>query len=171
MHVLPSPDSQDTVRESDCLQKRRSDRSPELLSSNAAMIVLSIYKNNPKKGWGTIRNMAFEDPIPCEDLLDAILKMNCIYDRMDFPMTMFERRSFFGRRDITEPDWKRSKTVSWCPDDYLDGSADVSLIIHTLVRGNASWQGRVTWVQACKTQNYRSVLELVYLIREAIGFD
>ena len=84
MHVLPSPDSQDTVRESDCLQKRRSDRSPELLSSNAAMIVLSIYKNNPKKGWGTIRNMAFEDPIPCEDLLDAILKMNCIYDRMDF---------------------------------------------------------------------------------------
>jgi len=43
-----------------------------------------------------------------------------------------------------------------------------TFVIHVLYRRNSSWQGTVTWMEKKKTQNFRSVLELIFLLDSAL---
>ena len=40
--------------------------------------------------------------------------------------------------------------------------------VQILFRRNASWQGTITWIDKNKTQNFRSVLELIVLLNSAL---
>lgn len=46
-----------------------------------------------------------------------------------------------------------------------------SFVIRVQHRQNNSWQGRVTWLEENKTENFRSVLELIHLIDDALGTE
>ena len=43
-----------------------------------------------------------------------------------------------------------------------------TFVIKILDRQNATWQGNVTWIEEHKVQNFRSALELLKLIDEAL---
>ena len=46
-----------------------------------------------------------------------------------------------------------------------------SFVIRVQHRQHDSWQGKVTWLDEDKTENFRSVLELIHLIDDALGAD
>ena len=58
-------------------------------------------------------------------------------------------------------------------DDTMDKrNGDLgSFVIRVQHRQNNSWQGRVTWLDENKSENFRSVLELIHLIDDALGTD
>jgi len=43
-----------------------------------------------------------------------------------------------------------------------------SFSLHVLFRMNSSWQGTVTWLEGEQTQHFRSVMELIHLINNAM---
>lgn len=43
-----------------------------------------------------------------------------------------------------------------------------TFIVQILNCRNAAWQGRITWLEAKKTQNFRSALEMIRLIDSII---
>ena len=43
-----------------------------------------------------------------------------------------------------------------------------TFIVKILNKQNATWQGSITWVEEQKTQNFRSALELIKMIDEAL---
>lgn len=42
-------------------------------------------------------------------------------------------------------------------------------LVHIIENQNATWQGKVTWLNQEKTKNFRSLLELVKLMDESVG--
>ena len=46
-----------------------------------------------------------------------------------------------------------------------------TFIVKILNQQNATWQGSVTWTEEQKVQNFRSALELLKLISEALEGD
>lgn len=45
-----------------------------------------------------------------------------------------------------------------------------SFLIRILFRQNTSWQGMIQWIDGEKTRNFRSFLEMVTLIQEALSY-
>jgi len=54
------------------------------------------------------------------------------------------------------------------PDPGTPGKV-ATLIVEILFRQNSSWQGRLTWTDEKQEATFRSVLELMILIDEALG--
>lgn len=46
-----------------------------------------------------------------------------------------------------------------------------TFVVKILSKQNATWQGSITWVEEQKTQNFRSALELIKMIDEALDED
>lgn len=44
-----------------------------------------------------------------------------------------------------------------------------TFLIHVQHRQNSSWQGRITWVDQKKTVYFRSALEMIKLVSDALG--
>jgi len=84
-------------------------------------------------------------------------------------------RSFrAGHPPATEGEWDnlRKKAVTELPADALSAHKNGnSFVIQVLYRQNASWQGNLTWLEAQKTVPFRSCLELIRLLDEAVGTD
>jgi hypothetical protein len=149
----------------------------ECLPSNAPLLVLRIYGTGGKKPWGLLTNAYVKSPVPCSDLGDAMIKADGIYDELDYPEAYFCRRSFFikpepRRRenaDAAEPGRlgprKKYRSLAACT---IHESCAATFIIETVFRRNASWQGRVIWQEKKRTCYYRSALELMRIIDEAV---
>ena len=43
-----------------------------------------------------------------------------------------------------------------------------SFVVHVQFRQNATWQGTITWIDKGITQHFRSVLEMIRLMTEAV---
>lgn len=46
-----------------------------------------------------------------------------------------------------------------------------TFLVHIVESQNATWQGNVTWLNQEKTENFRSLLELIKLMDGAVGFE
>ena len=53
-------------------------------------------------------------------------------------------------------------------DHWTSTEEKPSFFIRILYRQNASWQGEVQWMEGQKTKRFRSALELLALIQEAM---
>jgi hypothetical protein len=45
----------------------------------------------------------------------------------------------------------------------------VTFVIQVQFQQNATWQGSIDWIEAKKTQRFRSVLEMIKLMDEALS--
>lgn len=50
-----------------------------------------------------------------------------------------------------------------------EGKPECSFLLQVQFRQNASWQGRIIWMEEKKTVTFRSLLELLVLLEEALG--
>ncbi len=46
-----------------------------------------------------------------------------------------------------------------------------TFVVRVMFRQNATWQGTVSWVEGGKTQHFRSMLELIHLLEDALGTE
>ena len=94
-------------------------------------------------------------------LVQLLMKINRSLDRENFPQSFSELRKFQmpSRESVSQSQQLKQKQGE---------TATFSLRI--LFRQNASWQGSVTWVEGNQEEYFRSVLELISLMDDALGY-
>lgn len=91
-------------------------------------------------------------------LTRLLARVTDLLDAMDFPQSFTVARSFVS----TPADPGRP------PEETIQEGKLATFSLEILFRQNATWQGTVTWLEGGKSQSFRSVLELVFLMDSAL---
>lgn len=93
-------------------------------------------------------------------LAQFLQEMEHILDTMDFPKAFSEIRTFAPPPALPQ---------HTCPNQQQTGRL-ATFAIRILFRQNMSWQGSVTWLEGQQEQSFRSALELILLICNALSY-
>lgn len=91
--------------------------------------------------------------------IDLLLLAEKLMDDMSGPQRTEARRSFGGWTAAPEP----VKAPAECRHKAM-----ATFQIHIMFRQNATWQGRLIWVDEAREARFRSALELINLIHSAL---
>ena len=130
--------------------------------STKATVKVTSYDNRVITGW--VYNAHFDKAVPFSDGVELLTAMENLFDALSFP-GRFEDYRHFARREPkkSRKGIKERETMS---DKTKDEQA--TFIIHVQFRRNATWQGTIQWVDQDKRQSFRSTLEMIRLIDEAM---
>lgn len=107
---------------------------------------------------GRFSNPYYDQWIPFQSLTQLLIKMESIMDEMAFPRSFTETRLFVP---ITSRPGEQA-------DGHLPQGKKATFAIRILFRQNISWQGSVTWLEGRQEESFRSVLELILLMDNAL---
>lgn len=110
---------------------------------------------------GRFYNPYFPEGRSFHSLTQFLQEMEHVLDKMDFP------RSFTSVRTFAPP----PELPSGCPDSECCTGKLATFAIRILFRQNVSWQGSVSWLEKRQEQSFRSVLELILLISNALSYQ
>lgn len=148
-------------------------RATALSPSKSAEISVGVYLFSGGQPSGTLRASGSEEALPFRGLMELMFTIECMLDSMNFPQAYFEYRSFSGKcAALAEK--KRQNEVR----EYMEGmekefmddekTPRSTFVVDVLFRQNATWQGTISWVDKKQTKRFRSSLELMKLIDEAL---
>ncbi len=86
-------------------------------------------------------------------------------DWSHYPEAMTTLRSFSVRKHRKRQVRKAVTVLDSKLKNALEGKS--TFLVHIQFRRNATWQGTITWLEAEKTQNFRSAFEMLKLMEEA----
>ena len=117
---------------------------------------------------GELHSRYLEEPFIFVDLVQMIHKMEEIFDTNGFPQAFLSPRTFkSGKRDNMIKDAERKDTMSGMQPNDTEISR-CTFEINVRFRQNATWQGQILWAEKNMRQNFRSVLEMLKLMDEAL---
>lgn len=95
-----------------------------------------------------------------ESLAQFLVSAENLFDSMNFPQAFAAKRFFDPRPDMTSGELAASASQT---------GERGTFVIRLLFRQHTSWQGSITWLEGGGEQTFRSVLELILLIDNALG--
>ena len=102
-----------------------------------------------------------------DNLAQLVQKMDQLFDKLRFPYPTVTLRTF-GEEHTAVSRFSELERVME-DEVMLQKRGDLgSFIVRVQHRQNSSWQGRITWVEEDKTQNFRSIWEMIKLIESAL---
>lgn len=111
-----------------------------------------------------------------QGIISLINGMNELYDRFQYPQETHELRSF--QRRSRNPKKRNDEQGSETTVELQETDQVVSLqdemgrqatfVICIRYRQNATWQGTIQWIEAKKQQTFRSTLEMIKLMDDAM---
>jgi len=124
---------------------------------------------------GELYSQYLDTPYVFFDLIRVIEKMEEIFDSKGFPQAFLKPRTF---SEAGRSARKNKPVKNYAMKDTMDiiftEGQDVSKCTFEIAvrfRQNATWQGQITWVEKGLKQNFRSVLEMLRLMDEALMED
>ena len=124
------------------------------------MIYVDSYDNEVITGRFHI--VSNEETIPFHSLSQLLLGINNYLDKENFPQSFSSLRKFNLPRK--ESDFMHTSRTS-------SKGLLATFSIRLLFRQNASWQGVITWVENNVEEYFRSVLELIMLLDNALSIQ
>ena len=109
---------------------------------------------------GRLYNQAVSEALSFHSTVQFLLQMEDLLDQMQFPQPFHAVRSF------GELPPKPSGQVS--RDAAQPAGEKATFVLKVFFRQNTSWQGSITWTETGLDQNFRSALELLFLIDDAL---
>lgn len=109
---------------------------------------------------GRFYNSCMEEGQSFHSLAQLLQEMEHILDSMDFP------KAFQAIRTFAPPSELPTQT---CSSQQQPGRV-ATFAIRILFRQNMSWQGTVTWLEGGQEQSFRSALELILLVCNALSY-
>ena len=107
---------------------------------------------------GRLHNPYRDCWIPFQSLTQFLKTMEETMDEMVFPRAFNETRIF---SPSLKPDLA-------CTDDTTPTGKLATFGLRVLFRQNASWQGSISWMEGRQEESFRSVLELILLMDNAL---
>lgn len=134
-------------------------------ASNIACIC--IDRAVPKRERARLYSCYQKTPLVVDDIGRLPIVLEELLETVDFPQASAESRSFITpRRKHFRGEAKQLMSEE---NVKIQRGEKASFIVQILHRQYASWQGKVTWVEKNKSQNFRSALELLKLIDGALA--
>jgi len=118
---------------------------------------------------GELHSRYLEGPYAFTDLYKMIHKMEEIFDFNGFPQAFLSPRSFRGGKNGAKIiNVERNDDMS--QEFNIDSDAKkCTFEITVRFRQNATWQGQILWAEKNMKQSFRSVLEMLKLMDEALS--
>ena len=140
-----------------------------LRTSRMSVIFVYIEKHDSQNFYGRFYSI-YGSAVSFRGPLEMIKKMDGIFDRLSLPQKMFEYRYFpaAGKKEtesdeITEePEMKQEEILK-------EHEEKATFIIHVKLRRNATWQGEIKWVDRDMSSFFRSDLEMLRLMDDALS--
>ena len=123
------------------------------------MIYIDSYEDRIPAGRFQI--VSHQDAQPFTGLCQLFLGINDMLDQNNFPKSFFELRKFNEPFEQSNLSTVLSNQIS---------SKLASFRIRILFRQNASWQGSVYWIEGNQEVFFRSVLELIVMMDDALNY-
>jgi len=124
---------------------------------------------------GELQSQYLKAPFVFFDLLRMIEKMEEIFDLKGFPQAFLKPRTFDGAgRAVRKNNYLKNNAMKDIMDlKNIEGMDGIKCTFEIAVRfrQNATWQGQITWAEKNLKQNFRSVLEMLRLMDEALMED
>lgn len=109
---------------------------------------------------GRLYNPISDAPRPFRSTIQFLMQMEELLDQLHFPQPFQAVRSF--------GDMPAKPAVELEQIDQPPSGEQATFVLKVFFRQNASWQGSLTWKEADLEQNFRSVLELLLLMDDAL---
>ena len=134
-----------------------------MITATATTISAFIYTYEDKELCGLLKNDFLNRTVYFSNSWKMIKIMESIYDELSFPRASVNDKLFLTKNK------KRDNSLFIAEDDMIsEKKQKAKFIINVQYRQNATWQGTIQWVEENRTQNFRSTLEMLKLIDEAL---
>ena len=123
--------------------------------------MLVCVDSSEKGVWtGRYYNSSLKKGESFRSLVDFLMKMEKTLDQMYFP------QSFSAVRRFTQEE--ETELIGASNEECQTGKA-ATFLIRILFRQNASWQCSILWLEGKREESFRSVLELIFLMNDALN--
>ena len=140
------------------------DTGERLITAMSTKVRISIDSFTNHVLSGKVFNAYFDTEFTFENEMELLKKLEGLFDTLSFPQRFQEYRHFGKIVHSQKPPMERKrKTMS-----DMQGGGKATFVVHVQFRRNATWQGTITWVNKGETQHFRSVLEMIRLMTEAV---
>ncbi|MGN1413205.1 MAG: hypothetical protein ACI4WY_03060 [Anaerovoracaceae bacterium] len=130
------------------------------IHTNERRAMLVCVDSSEKGVWeGRYYNSSLKTGESFSSLVDFLMKMEKTLDQVYFP------QSFSAVRRFTQ---EETELIGASNDECQTVNA-ATFLIRILFRQNASWQGSILWLEGKKEESFRSVLELIFLMNDALN--
>lgn len=145
-------------------------RSATLQTSRASTVKICVDSCMAAELSGRAYYVGKEQGIFFHSLSGLILKLDALFDTIRFPQAHFKHGSFFEGRAIKRKRFQKERHMDNTGMDLTSASEGerATFVVEVLFRRNATWQGRVEWIDKKQSKNFRSALELMKLMGEAL---
>lgn len=146
-------------------------RNHRLLPSNAArMQIVAWQQQDTGELVGVVHNDYLDRTTPFDSAMRLVGVMEDLMDEMDYPQAFETLRSFDPRKKPQYRPVEADAANAQELNDLLEKAPESrqAFDVQVQFRQNATWQGVVTWPQREVAQRFRSALELIKLIDEAL---
>ena len=127
-----------------------------------------IWINESFQIRGELHSRYLETPYVFNNLFQMVHKMEDIFDTNGFPQAFLSPRSFSGgKRGLKKQNSESYNDMNQNSNVDSQG-AKCTFEISVRFRQNATWQGQILWAERNMKQNFRSVLEMLRLMDEAL---
>ena len=144
----------------------------ELVTAASIVMMAEITYYGPGMIRGLLHSRYLETPYEFLSFVRMIDKMEEIFDEKKFPSAYLTPRTFSGaKRRVKRTEAGGSgimKQAIQTASDEGARSSKCTFEITVRFRQNATWQGHILWTEKNQRQNFRSVLEMLKLMDEAL---
>lgn len=145
---------------------------PRPSNISKTLICVDQVVNNDVRG--RLFNPYRKDPVLFYGAWGMLQEMENMLDAFGFPAASFQNRSFRKkngeRPEIPAKDKEMKRFMS--DDIFRQASGNrATFVVQVQFRQNATWQGSIVWLEQEKSQRFRSALEMLKLIDEAVSTE
>jgi len=120
-------------------------------------VEVTSYEN--KQIRGRIINPYLGKTVAFDNLMQLLLRLEALYDSLNYPQLGMEHRTF--AQEDAKPDEPAEADSG--------GPVLASFLVSVMFRQRASWQGRLVWTEKELESQFRSTLELIFLMDSALS--
>ena len=126
--------------------------------------IVKIFSYIDKNPVGTLGNPYFEREQVFTNLTQLLLIIENLQDAISYPQKSMEWRTF-------RKDGAKQVIATASEDEYQDKKPLATFKINIIFRQNASWQGSIHWMEKSLETEFRSALEMIFLIDNVLVAD
>lgn len=109
-------------------------------------------------------------PVAFSSMMELLNALESFYDEIGFPQATLMTRSFPRNVEPGAAGRKQTRnTMVREAEDILEQKGDLAtFVVHVQHRQNATWQGKIVWLNRKEEQYFRSALEMLRLMDQAV---
>lgn len=130
-------------------------------------IVLCVDLREGRRAAGRLYHAYSKEAIPFSGMEEAVFRMEQFFDELNFPHPTTNSRTF--QKEKKQQSMRQERAIIMKDEELLSQHGDLgTFLVHVQHRQNSSWQGRITWMDQKKTVYFRSALEMMKLVADAL---